>query len=220
MPPRRTTPTGYQRAHELRQHTTPAETKLWAYLRRSQLNGVRFRRQHAIGEYIVDFCSPSERLIVELDGSGHLDNSEYDSERTEFLSREGYRVLRFLEQGCDKRYRGGYEGYRSGSEARIRTARMPLPGLPHFQSTLFASRPILASANTGRLSTNDHKKMGAPKGRCFAKVPAGQRGRRCPRSVSNRNLSLLYTAMVVSAPFTLRVVLYSHGKDRLRWLLT
>ncbi len=95
MPPRRTTPKGYQRARELRHQPTPAEAKLWAYLRRNQLNDASFRRQHAIGQYIVDFCSPSEKLIIELDGSPHLGNEEYDTQRTEALRVKGYRVLRF-----------------------------------------------------------------------------------------------------------------------------
>lgn len=57
--------------------------------------GVPFRRQHAIGNYIVDFCSPRRKLIIELDGSQHLDQVEYDLERTQFLKERGYSVLRF-----------------------------------------------------------------------------------------------------------------------------
>jgi len=57
--------------------------------------GVQFRRQHAIGDYIVDFCSPRRKLIIELDGSQHLDQAEYDLERTQYLETKGYRVLRF-----------------------------------------------------------------------------------------------------------------------------
>ena len=57
--------------------------------------GVQFRRQHAIGNYIVDFCSPRRKLIIELDGSQHLDQAEYDLERTQYLEAKGYRVLRF-----------------------------------------------------------------------------------------------------------------------------
>jgi len=57
--------------------------------------GVHFRPQHAIGDYIVDFCAPRRKLIVELDGSQHMEQSEYDEERTAFLKSKGYRVLRF-----------------------------------------------------------------------------------------------------------------------------
>lgn len=56
---------------------------------------VHFRNQHAIGNYIVDFCAPRKKLIIELDGSQHLEQEEYDKERTAFLESKGYRVLRF-----------------------------------------------------------------------------------------------------------------------------
>src|SRR5215212_5368805 len=57
--------------------------------------GVHFRRQHAIGNYVVDFCSPRRKIVIELDGSQHLDQAEYDLERTQYLEAKGYRVLRF-----------------------------------------------------------------------------------------------------------------------------
>ena len=56
---------------------------------------VHFRNQHAIGSYIVDFCAPRRKLIIELDGSQHLEQEEYDAERTEYLKSKGYKVLRF-----------------------------------------------------------------------------------------------------------------------------
>ena len=68
---------------------------LWAHLRRNQLAGASFRRQHAIGSYIVDFCSPKSRLVIELDGSQHLERAPEDEVRTQFLNSKGYRVLRF-----------------------------------------------------------------------------------------------------------------------------
>ena len=61
----------------------------------TKLKGVSFRRQHAIGKYIVDFCSIKKKLIIELDGSQHLEQEEYDAERTTFLESKGYHVLRF-----------------------------------------------------------------------------------------------------------------------------
>lgn len=94
MPPRRTTPAGYQKARQLRKDLTPAERKLWDALRRDQL-GVSFRRQHPIGPYIVDFCCIKKKLVIELDGSQHLEQVEYDNERTAFLATQGYHVLRF-----------------------------------------------------------------------------------------------------------------------------
>ena len=59
------------------------------------MGDVHFRNQHAIGNYIVDFCAPRKKLIIELDGSQHLERKEYDEERTKYLESRGYRVLRF-----------------------------------------------------------------------------------------------------------------------------
>jgi very-short-patch-repair endonuclease len=95
MPPKRTTPKGYLRAHQLRKEPTAAEAKLWTYLRRKQLNGVSFRRQHAIGQYIADFCSLKKKLVIELDGNQHKDQGEHDKERTLYLESQGYKVIRF-----------------------------------------------------------------------------------------------------------------------------
>ena len=95
MPARRSNPKTMHRAGELRKEQTPAEAKLWSYLRSNKLQGVSFRRQHAIGNYIPDFCSPKAKLIVELDGSQHLEQEEYDKERTKYLESFGYKVIRF-----------------------------------------------------------------------------------------------------------------------------
>jgi very-short-patch-repair endonuclease len=95
MPAPRATPNGYERARQLRHTLTPAESKLWAYLRGNKLNGISFRRQHAIGPYIVDFCAIKTKIIIELDGSQHLEQEGYDAERTKYLEARGYKVLRF-----------------------------------------------------------------------------------------------------------------------------
>src|SRR5258707_7591487 len=95
MPARRTTPHGYELAHLLRKESALTERKLWAYLRSNKLNGVNFRRQHAIGLYITDFCAIKEKLMIELDGSQHLKQEDYDQERTKYLESQGYRVIRF-----------------------------------------------------------------------------------------------------------------------------
>ena len=94
------------RAGELRREQTPAEARLWARLRRNQLNGVSFRRQHALGQYVVDFCSPSKKLVIELDGSQHLDQAEYDSERPAYLESQGYRVLRVWNSDVERDLEG------------------------------------------------------------------------------------------------------------------
>jgi very-short-patch-repair endonuclease len=95
MSHRRTTPKVFAHSRELRHNTTPAEQKLWNALRACQPEGVHFRRQHAIGNYIVDFCAATQKLIIELDGGQHLEQEAYDNERTIFLESKGYQVLRF-----------------------------------------------------------------------------------------------------------------------------
>jgi very-short-patch-repair endonuclease len=90
----RSNPRTTHRAIELRKESTPAEQNLWARIRNDQL-GVTFRRQHAIGNYIPDFCAPRKKLIIEVDGSHHLEQQEYDQERTKYLELNGYTVLRF-----------------------------------------------------------------------------------------------------------------------------
>ena len=85
------------RARELRRAMTPAERKLWQYIRYGQL-GVQFRRQHAVGPYIVDFFCAKSKLVVEIDGDSHADpeQAEYDAIRTEWLNaQKHFRVIRF-----------------------------------------------------------------------------------------------------------------------------
>jgi len=81
----------------LRNNLTPAEAILWRVVQRSQLAGRKFRRQHSIGPYIVDFYCPTEKLVVELDGAGHftVSGEANDVERTAYLNGLGLRVLRF-----------------------------------------------------------------------------------------------------------------------------
>ena len=85
-----------ERARTMRHEPTPAEAKLWQHLRGNQL-GVKFRRQHSIDRYIADFICLSHKLIIELDGAGHLepDQVDYDHGRSALLTELGYRILRF-----------------------------------------------------------------------------------------------------------------------------
>lgn len=79
----------------LRREQTDAEKKLWIHLRDRLLSGFKFRRQHEIGPYVADFCCPGKKLIIELDGSQHMEQALKDQRRTDFLHRKGYQVLRF-----------------------------------------------------------------------------------------------------------------------------
>lgn len=83
-----------QRARNLRKNCTAAERHLWYNLRASRM-GVKFKRQVPIGVYIVDFACLEKRLIIELDGSQHMDNQAYDVNRTAWLVEQGFKVLRF-----------------------------------------------------------------------------------------------------------------------------
>ena len=86
----------HQRARELRNHATPAERKLWQFLSGKKLMNLKFRRQHLISPFIVDFYCPERKLIIEVDGGTHIDNQIYDMNREEYLISHGYRILRFL----------------------------------------------------------------------------------------------------------------------------
>jgi very-short-patch-repair endonuclease len=74
---------------------TPAEQILWKRLRDRRLSGLKFRRQHPLGTYIVDFYCPAQRLAVEIDGGVHQSQVEDDLERTCYLESQGYQVIRF-----------------------------------------------------------------------------------------------------------------------------
>jgi len=79
---------GFSRS--LRRDQTDAEKKLWWYLRARQFLGFKFKRQQVLGPYIADFCSFEARVIIELDGSQHLDRQTEDQERTKYLEERGY----------------------------------------------------------------------------------------------------------------------------------
>jgi len=86
-----------ERARYMRKHPTPAEAILWKRLRKRQVKGFHFRRQHPIVRFIVDFYCAEAKLVVEIDGSVHNQpgHDEYDTERQSFLQALGMRVLRF-----------------------------------------------------------------------------------------------------------------------------
>ncbi|MFA5961164.1 MAG: DUF559 domain-containing protein [Parcubacteria group bacterium] len=83
-----------QRSRKLRKESTPQEIILWSRIKNRQFKNLKFRRQYQIGKYIVDFICEEKKLIIELDGWQHSEQEEYDLERTKYLERQGYRVLR------------------------------------------------------------------------------------------------------------------------------
>ncbi len=82
------------KARTLRKNSTDAERKLWQIIRGRQFAGYKFRRQHPIGRFIVDFACIERRLIIEADGGQHA-NSVSDVLRTAWLEKQGWRVIRF-----------------------------------------------------------------------------------------------------------------------------
>jgi very-short-patch-repair endonuclease len=98
-------------ARTLRNQCTDAEKHLWRLLRAGQLKDHKFRRQAAIGPYIVDFVCFSRKLVVELDGPQHLDPeaANHDTRRSEWLKSRGFRVIRFRNQELDENIHGVVE---------------------------------------------------------------------------------------------------------------
>ncbi len=82
-------------ARKLRKSSTDTELRLWLRLKSRNLGGFKFRRQHPIPPYIVDFVCLEQKLIVELDGGQHAEQLDRDAERTACLESKGYRVIRF-----------------------------------------------------------------------------------------------------------------------------
>ena len=97
MPHAKVAPQNRQHAREMRKVMTDAELKFWNAVRAHRLDGLSFRRQLPVGGYIVDFACPSHKIIVELDGFQHAEDSaaEYDKRRTRTLEELGWTILRF-----------------------------------------------------------------------------------------------------------------------------
>jgi len=88
--------TKYHR-RSLRNDATPAEIVLWQYLKKSQVGGLKFRRQHGVGAYVLDFYCPEIKLCIELDGDIHHTpmSFEHDMQRTSYLNNQGITILRY-----------------------------------------------------------------------------------------------------------------------------
>jgi very-short-patch-repair endonuclease len=90
------------RARIMRRALTQPERTLWAMLRRNE-PGLHFRRQHPIGPYILDFYCASAKLAVEVDGPSHNDRQDHDQRRTDWLTTQGIRVMRFTTDDVEQR---------------------------------------------------------------------------------------------------------------------
>jgi very-short-patch-repair endonuclease len=83
-----------QRARRLRQSSTDAERRMWSALRDRRLTRYKFRRQHPVGDFLLDFACTEFRLVIELDGGQHADDPA-DIRRTAWLEGQGWKVIRF-----------------------------------------------------------------------------------------------------------------------------
>jgi len=95
-------------ARSLRKNSTPQESKLWNLLRNKDFSKHKFRRQYPIGRYIVDFCCPAKRLVIEADGGHHNEEKQrkYDKVRDNFLKSCGFKVLRVWNNEIDENLDG------------------------------------------------------------------------------------------------------------------
>jgi very-short-patch-repair endonuclease len=116
------------RARKLRESQTDVEGKLWSQLRDRQVHGVKFRRQHPIGPFIVDFCCFEKGLVVELDGGQHAKRNVADQRRTGFLEKRGYRVLRFWDNDVLENFDGVLEKISEAVEGSLTPCPLPLRG--------------------------------------------------------------------------------------------
>jgi len=116
------------RARRLRRDQTETERKLWSALRRAQIEGVQIRRQHPIGNFVVDFFCPAATLIIELDGSPHDNETVHkrDAARTRWLEDRGYKVIRFWNEDARTNFAGVVETIRLAVRERL----TPLPNPP------------------------------------------------------------------------------------------
>ena len=114
-------------ARALRAESTDAEQRLWYQLRAHRMMGAKFRRQHPIGPYIVDFVCVESRLIVEVDGSQHQESVEYDHKRDRLLRSHGFLVLRFWDNDVLLRTKDVLEEIYDVAQRRRPSPPAPLP---------------------------------------------------------------------------------------------
>jgi very-short-patch-repair endonuclease len=84
-----------ERARGMRREMTPQEAILWGHLRGGRMEGFKFRRQMWLCGFVADFACPEARLVVEADGSQHVEDADYDAQRAAIFGREGWQILRF-----------------------------------------------------------------------------------------------------------------------------
>ena len=123
----------------LRSNMTGPEARLWSRLRARQLQGLKFRRQHGIGPYIVDFYCPEQSLVIEVDGDSHADADQVvkDKQREQYLQSLGLRVIRYINDDIVKNLDGVLEDLAERISSR---STSPRPSLPRRGKELKADR--------------------------------------------------------------------------------
>ena len=113
---------------QLRSNMTGPETRLWSRLRARQLQGLKFRRQHGIGPYIVDFYCPERSLVIEVDGDSHADADQVvkDRQREQYLQSLGLRIIRYINDDILKNLDGVLENL---AERLLSKSTSPRPSL-------------------------------------------------------------------------------------------
>jgi len=161
------------RARDLRQQQTPAESELWKRLRDRHLDDFKFRRQHSIGGFIVDFYCAACRLVVEIDGDSHANQVEYDQARTAWLNEQGYHIIRFSNRDVHRRIEGVLEAILAECRKLDVPSPQPSPSQGEGASPLSlggrgaggeGQSPILAELNltlqqTLRLAGNERSRL-------------------------------------------------------------
>lgn len=112
-------------SRKLRSEMTDAESCLWRRLRARQIHGLKFRRQHPVGKYILDFACIEARLVIEVDGGQHYELQNQDSKRSAWLESQGWKVLRFWNNEVLQNIEGVL--------AEVLNALHPHPNLPPFR---------------------------------------------------------------------------------------
>jgi len=135
----------------MRMNQTSAERKLWQQIRRRQVHGVKFRRQHVIDHFIVDFCSLSIRLIIEVDSPSHEDSREADVLRQSVLESYGFEVARFKNEAVLRNIEGVMDILYDVVERR-KTPPYPSPSVGREFSI-----PLMGKLNTGSILCSSEK---------------------------------------------------------------
>jgi len=114
----------------MRRNLTAAELRLWGYLRGDQLGGFRFRRQHRIGAYVVDFYCAAASLVVEVDGDSHAGSEKQDERRSAYLISRDLLVIRFTNDEIFTTIDAVRQTILEQCQRRARPSPLPSPGVP------------------------------------------------------------------------------------------